>query len=39
MNILVRLGRVADAIITGIGVVVGLVPDPTLPSRKSTARR
>lgn len=33
MNLLVKLGRMVDAVATGIGVVLGIVPDPVSPER------
>lgn len=39
MNLFVTVGRLLDAVVTGIGVVLGLVPDPRFPGGKNPARR
>jgi hypothetical protein len=38
MHFLTRFIRLIEAIVTGIGVVLGLVPDPTLPRSQEVAR-
>jgi hypothetical protein len=39
MRFFVTVGRLLNAIATGVGVVLGLVPDPRSPSGKNTAQR
>lgn len=39
MQFLMSVGRMIEAIVTGVGVVLGLVPDPTLPRTKEVARQ
>lgn len=39
MNVLVTVGRLLDAVVTGIGVVLGLVADPRTPNGSHAGRR
>ena len=39
MRFLVTVGRLLDALVTGVGVVFGLVADPRSPGGKTPARR